>query len=122
LLQTDEAWDAIHRCLTDGTLVIAPDSDPLGKVILGGRQIYLDTQRYIINLIESDEVPAVANALKGVTMEWMKSRYEGLRDTDYPQEFVGDQDWKYAWDWFSGIPDFFAHAAEENRSVITVDQ
>ena len=123
LLQTDKAWDAIHRCLTDGTLIIGPDPKPLGKVILGGRQLYSNTERFIINLIEADVVPEVAVALKAVTEEWMRNRYDRLRDTDYPQDFVSDQDWQYTWDWFSGIPDFFAHAAEEHRSVIfTVDQ
>lgn len=123
LLQTDKAWDAIHRCLTDGMLVIAPDPNPLGKVIVGGKQLYSDTQSYIINLIEPHEVPAVATALKTVTREWMKTQYERLRDTDYPQEFVSEQDWEYTWDWFSGIPEFFARAAQDNRSVIfTVDQ
>jgi hypothetical protein len=123
LLQTDKAWDAIHRCLTDGSLAIGPDLNPLGKVILGGTQLYSDTQSYIINLVEVHHVPEVSAALKTVTKEWLKGRYEGLRNTDYPQEFISDQDSEYTWDWFSGIPEFFARAARENRCVIfTVDQ
>jgi hypothetical protein len=33
LMQTDKAWDAIHRCLTDGTLVVArsPSSERLAE-------------------------------------------------------------------------------------------
>ena len=50
-------------------------------------------------------------------------RYEQLRNTDYPQECISEQDWQYTWDWFSDIPDFIAKADHEGRSVIfTVDQ
>ena len=44
LLETDKAWDAIHRCLADGTLTTAHSANPLGKLILGGRHLYSDTQ------------------------------------------------------------------------------
>src|SRR5512141_1146915 len=83
LLQTDKAWDAIHRCLTDGSLSLSPSSNPLGKLILGGRQLFSDTQRYIVNFIEHDELPAMSMALGNVTEEWLRSRYEQLRNTDY---------------------------------------
>jgi len=33
LLETDKAWDAIHRCLTDGSLEVVRSSSPLGKLI-----------------------------------------------------------------------------------------
>ncbi len=123
LFQTDKAWDAIHRCLTEGSLTIARSSSPLGKLILGGTQLYSDTQSYIVNLVEHGELAEISAALKTVTKEWMKSRYEQLRNTDYPQEFVSEQDWEYTWDWFSGIPEFIARADGEGRTVIfTVDQ
>jgi hypothetical protein len=122
-LQTDKAWDAIHRCLTDETLTTARSTSPLGKLILGGRQLYSDTQSYIVNLIEHGELSEISVALKIVTKEWMKARYEQLRNTDYPQEFVSEQDWEYTWDWFSGIPEFIARADGDGCAVIfTVDQ
>lgn len=123
LLQTDKAWDAIHRCLTDGTLTTAGSSNPLGKLILGGTQLYSDVRSYIVNFVEHDELSAISSALKTVTQEWMKGRYEKLRNTDYPQAVLSEQDWQYTWDWFSGIPEFVARADEEGRSLIfTVDQ
>src|SRR5262245_30610780 len=57
LLETDKAWDAIHRCLTDGPL------SPLGKLFLGGIQLYSDPSTYVINLIEHSELPEVSAAL-----------------------------------------------------------
>ncbi len=123
LLQTDKACDAIHRCLTDGSLSFARSEDPLSKLILGARQLYSDTQTYIVNLIEHRELARISEALKPVTKEWMKARYERLRNTDYPQELISEQDWEYTWEWFSGIPEFIARADREGRSIIfTVDQ
>lgn len=39
LCETDKAWDAIHRCLSDGTLNIAIKT-PLAKCVLGGKHLY----------------------------------------------------------------------------------
>ena len=123
LLQTDKAWDAIHRCLTDGTLTIARSEEPLGKLIAGGSQLYADTQNYILNLIHAGELGAVSEALKEVTRDWMKARYEQLAGTDYPQELISDLDWEYTWGWFSRIPGFVDQAQREGRSILfTVDQ
>jgi len=123
LLQTDKAWDAIHRCLTDGTLSVARSATPLGKLIVGGIQLYSDPLTYIVNFIDSSELPEISAALNSVTKEWMKERFDQLRGTDYPQEFISEQEWEYTWDWFSGIPEFVDRAAHEGRSLIfTVDQ
>ncbi len=98
-------------------------SNPLGKLILGGLHLHSDTQTYIINLIECGELPGISTALKKVTKEWLKQRYDQLRGTDYPQELISEQDWEYTWDWFSGIPEFVSRALSEGRSIIfTVDQ
>jgi hypothetical protein len=122
-LETDKAWDAIHRCLTDGTLNIARSSNPLGKLIVGGIQLYSDQRRYIINLMEGVELPEISTALKAVTKEWLKARYDELSGTDYPQEYISEQDWDYTWEYFSEIPEFVDRAVHEGRSIIfTVDQ
>lgn len=121
-LETDKAWDAIHRCLTDGTLTVARSSAPLGKLILGGVQLYSDPQTYIINLVDDGDLPEVSAALRAVTKDWLKARYDRLRGTDYPQ-LVSEQDWEYTWEWFSSIPDFVDRAVREGHSLVfTVDQ
>ena len=83
LLETDKAWDAIHRCLTDGSLSVVPSSNPLSKLVLGPRQLFSDTQRYIVNFIEHDELSAISTALKTVTEEW------GRRDRSSPSVWAG---------------------------------
>jgi uncharacterized protein DUF1877 len=123
VLEIDKAWDAIHRCLTDGSLEVARSSNPLGKLIVGGTQLYTDPQSYIINLIEDSELPEVSASLKTVTEESLKARYDQLRGTDYPQQFISEEDWEYTWHCFSGIPAFVDRAIQEGRSIIfTVDQ
>ena len=123
LLETDKAWDAIHRCLTDGTLTFAAHSSPLSKLILGGKHLNSDRTSYIVNLIEHEELHALSAVLRTVTREWMEDRYWRLKNTDYPQEFISEQDCQYTWDYFSAIPDFISRADQDGRSVIfTVDQ
>jgi len=123
LMETDKAWDAIHRCLTDGTLAVTRSPSPLGKLVLGGIQLYADPQTYIINLVENSELPEVATALRVVTKEWFKGRYQKLKGTDYLQEQISEEDFEYTWDWFSGLPEFVDRTAREGRSLIfTVDQ
>jgi hypothetical protein len=53
LVETDQAWDAIHRCLTDGTLNYG--YEPLDKCILGSGTIY-EGDDYIVNFLEVEEV------------------------------------------------------------------
>ena len=123
LLETDKAWDAIHRCLGDGTLSVSRSENLLSKLLLGGTQLCSDSQTYIINLVEHSELAEILTALKSVSKESMHARYEKLRNTYYPPELISEQDWEYTWDWFSAIPDFIAQADREGRSVIfTVDQ
>ena len=38
--QTDKAWDAIHRALTDGQLADDNGAFPLSHVVLGGQRLY----------------------------------------------------------------------------------
>ena len=38
--ETDKAWDAIHRCLSDGSLNPGAGSYPLNRTILGGSHLY----------------------------------------------------------------------------------
>jgi hypothetical protein len=54
LYQSDKDWDAIHRCLCDGTLNANGGTYPLKPAILNGRQIYSPDQ-YVMSLATPDE-------------------------------------------------------------------
>jgi hypothetical protein len=56
LCQTDKAWDAIHRCLGDGTL--QNGEGPLSLCILGGEQLHNDSS-YIVSLLAPEQVKSL---------------------------------------------------------------
>lgn len=118
--QTDKAWGAIHRCLTDGKLEFENGTGPLRLVILGGEQLHFGDD-YIVALVPHDQLRAVANELAKVTPEFFQDRYLSL-PADYGSE-KSSEDCQYCWDWFSDLPVFFDRAEKAGRHVIfTVDQ
>jgi hypothetical protein len=121
LAQTDKAWDAIHRCLTDGTLAWGNGSFPLNRCILGGEEFH-HGEEYIVTLTEAREVPAVARALQQVTEVFMRQAYDRLDPADYGPTW-SEEDLEYTWDWFQEVRDLWSRAAAAGRAVVfTVDQ
>jgi Domain of unknown function (DUF1877) len=119
--QTDKAWDAIHRCLTDGTLAWGNGSFPLNRCILGGEQLH-QGEEYIVTLTQAREVPAVAAALQQVTQAEMRQAYDRFDPADYGPEW-SQEDFEYTWDWFEEVRDLWSRATAAGRAVIfTVDQ
>jgi len=118
--ETDKAWDAIHRCLTDGRLEFENGSEPLSLCILGGEQLHSGDD-YIVSLVPHPKLRSLADALAKVTPEFIRERYLELPD-DYEME-KSQEDCQYTWDWFSDLPAFFDRAEKAGRHVIfTVDQ
>lgn len=125
--ETDKAWDAIHRCLSEwspevnGGVLDEQGSPPLNLCILGGRKVMDSENRYIIKLIEPDQVGQLSAALEPITKDWMRERYFKYCDGAGPE--FGEDDFEYTWQWFVPLRDFFAGTASTDRAVIfTVDQ
>jgi hypothetical protein len=119
LVETDKAWDAIHRCLTDGSLEYG--STPLHKCILGSNNLY-EGDDYIVSLLRPAEVKEVAEAIEGIDREEMRRKYDAIDPDDYDGE-LSDDDFEYTWSNFSDLRAFFRKAAEHQRAVVfTVDQ
>ncbi|MEM9419483.1 MAG: YfbM family protein [Planctomycetota bacterium] len=120
LQETDKAWDAIHRCLTDGTLNVIPKS-PLHQCILGGRPLY-SGDAYIISYLTAEEVQGIATAITRFGNSEIRDRYFKINESDYGIP-LSQEDLDYTWGWFEPLKDFFAKAARANRAVVfTVDQ
>lgn len=120
LVQTDKAWDAIHRCLTDGKLAYENGGYPLRLCILGGRQLYHGDD-YVVSLKESSQCADIAAALGEVDEGWLRKRYFAIVPEDYGRELT-EEDFEYTLQWFSELPSFYSKAGKANRSVIfTVD-
>lgn len=137
-VDTDKAWDAIHRCLGDfpphtpyfypvdakyGGYALPEDhgSYPLKLAVLGGRRVTDDESRYFVRLIEANEVGDLAEALKPITKGWMRERYFKNCEGAWPE--YGEEDFEYTWAYFEDMRDFFRRIAPSGRSVIfTADQ
>lgn len=119
LLETDKAWDAIHRCLTDGTLEYG--ETPLHFAILGKDNLH-DGDEYLISYLSPEEVAACAAAIKNIDKTWMREKYDALDGTTY-QGVMSDEDFDYTLRNFEELKVFYQKAAENSRSIVfTVDQ
>jgi hypothetical protein len=119
-LRTERAWDAIHRCLTDGTLNIDGGDDPLAHAVLGGRQLY-ESDNSFVSHVTAPQVAATAAALRPIDKDWLLSRYRKLSATDYDGPY-DDDDFVHTWDNLAELREFFGRAATQGRAVIfTVD-
>jgi hypothetical protein len=119
--ETDKAWDALHRCLSNGTLNVLEGEPPLNRAFFGGKVLNEDDEYFVV-LVTPAEVREVAAALGKVSESWLRSRYFDLSFPDYQGE-KSEEDWGYTWSHFQGLPEFFAQAAKNERHVIfTVDQ
>jgi hypothetical protein len=113
---TDQAWDPLHRCLTDGTLSVAAGSFPLSHAVLGGVQLCEDPE-YLVSLVRADQVSAVADALAPVDAAWLRRRYDALEFPGYGR-VRGAEDFAYLWANVAGIAAFYEAAAQDGRTVI----
>jgi hypothetical protein len=119
--ETDKAWDAIHRALSDGTLDPEGGEAPLRLTILGGEHLY-EGDDYIVALVSAAEVPAVAEALAAIDLDAFRERYARLVPHDYAPEH-GDEDREYSAEYFREVATLYQRAAKAGRAVVfTVDQ
>ena len=120
-IETDKAWDAIHRVLTDGKLGYKNGTFPLNHVILGGEPLYFEDD-YIISLKTPEQVKAIAQSLETISIEFFKQKYFEIDSEEYGF-LVNEEDFEYTWSWFIKLKPFFQKASLDGRCVIfTVDQ
>ncbi|MYS87546.1 DUF1877 family protein [Embleya scabrispora] len=120
LVELDKAWDALHRCLTDGTLTYDGGEYPLSHAILGGYLLH-EGDEYVVSYATPDEVRAVAAALARLDAEWVRGRFEVLEFVEYDGT-AGEDDIAYTQAFLPDLRDFYRCAADAGRAVIfTVD-
>jgi hypothetical protein len=79
LAQSDKAWDAIHRCLTDDRSGEGSRGEyPLNHVISGGRPLHRDGEEWIVSPVTAEQVKDVSAAIDPPTEHWMRERYFSL--------------------------------------------
>jgi len=121
LMQTDKSWDALHRCLSNGTVFYDEGKYPLNRTVLGGKHLY-NGDDYVVAYVAPNEVKDVAAALSTLSEKDLRSRYDAIDADDYDGEH-GEEDFKATWGHFLGVREFYKKAATAGRSVVfTVDQ
>lgn len=104
LAEMDKAWDAIHRCLTNGKLEYKGGSYPLNHVIFGGEMLYSGND-YIISLKTPEQVKDISNAIQSVEESAFKNNYFKISAKEYGPNY-GREDCEYTWDWFNDCVPF----------------
>jgi hypothetical protein len=118
--ESDKAWDAMHRALTNGKLEYKI-AGPLSLVVLGGEPLYFEDD-YIMSLKTSEQVKEVACHVGEVTKDKFRERYEKMsaKEYGYPKS---EEDFEYTWEWFLGVSALYQKAAATDRWMLfTADQ
>ena len=90
LMETDKAWDAIHRCLTDGSLLYEGGEYPLNLCVCGGRQLHRG-RGFTVSFVTAAQVKDLRPALDRITKRGMRSRYDMIDPAEYDGE-LGEED------------------------------
>jgi hypothetical protein len=117
LEETDKAWEAIHRALSDGELTFEGGlaHAPLGCVVLGGESMVEDEDETVV-LIEARAVAAASRALAKLTEAAFRKRYFKLCP-GYSLNF-GEEDFEYTWSYLESLRTFFTKAAKAKRAIV----
>ncbi|MBQ1024771.1 YfbM family protein [Micromonospora sp. C95] len=113
-VDTDKAWDGIHRCLTDGTLEPDGGEYPFSHAVLGGRWLH---DEYVVVYLTVDEARDVAAALQSVDRCQLRQRFDAIDDPDY-RGALDDAGFDYTWDNFVEVRAFYQRAAAAGRAVV----
>lgn len=116
LAESDKAWDAMHRALTDGELTWNGGEYPLNHAVLAGERLYTRPD-YIMTIKLPDQVRDIAAALSAITETEFRRRYFAIDPKSYGCP-VDEEDFAYTWDWFQNVRRLYAKAAAEKRYVL----
>ena len=116
LVETDKAWDAIHRALTDGSLEFANGTYPLSHVILGGQDMH-EGDDYIAVLKSANQVREIAAAVAALDDQRMGRLYDEVVPHDY-DPIYGPEDRAYTVESFADVRAFYQRAAADGLAVL----
>jgi len=114
----DEAWEPVHRSLTDGYCRTDNGDYPLALAVLGGRQLY-DGEDHIVSYVAPGEVHELIEALDEIDEAEFADRYFLIDEEDYDVE-LDDEGLKVAWAAFTALRAFYERAAERGQATVFV--
>ena len=118
LMESDKAWDAMHRCFCNGKLHYEGGDYPLNHLVCGGRQLLVDEDPDMtVSYVSAAAVQDVAKAAQAITREEMEVRYKKIKQRGYDAK-LGAEDFEYTWSNFVDVVKFYLKAAKSGRAVI----
>ena len=115
-VDSDKAWDDIHRALTDGRFGTSNGSYPRNHVIMGGESLYGKSD-WIIILKTLDQVRDIANSIDLISENEFRQGYFQI-DPDECGWEIDENGFTYSWEYFLEIRMFYRRAADLKRFVL----
>ena len=116
ILDSGTAWDAIHRCLTDGELDPAGGEFPLNHAVLGGKELHRGPDSTAV-LIRPDMTRFIADALEELTEDDLRKKFMALNPQSY-REPIDEKHFMQIWIVMQDLKVFFQAAAENLEAVV----
>jgi hypothetical protein len=116
ILEVKRHWEAIHRCLTDGTLDPDAGDFPLNHVILGGKRLHFGDD-YVAVVVRPDMVTFIAEALHDIKEPDFRKCYFGLAEKGFDQP-INEKDYSLTWHMMQEIRTFFEFCDEERFAIL----
>lgn len=116
VLNTGKAWNAIHRCLTEGELDPTAGDFPLNQVVLGGKQLHQGDD-YAAVLIRPDMTTFVSEALNGIKEPEFRAKFFALDPASYKLP-MDEKAFLEVWLAITNLRVFFDAAAENMEAVL----
>jgi len=131
-VETDKAWDAMHRCLGEfppDTPYMWPEKEagswalpenhgsyPLKIAVLGGKALDENRSDFFLRLIESEQLPDLVEAIDKIDEDDMRERYFKHCKGAWPE--YGEEDFGYTWAYFEEVRDFFREMKDKGRAIL----
>jgi len=96
IAETDKAWDAMHRLLSDGELSYSDGPEPLRFAVIGGEPIYTQGD-YIMSLKTPAQVKLLSQALASLNKNDFRERYQRIDEKKYGFA-KSEDDFEYTWE------------------------
>ena len=116
VVECKRTWDAIHRCLTEGTLDPTGGEVPMNHAILGGKQLNKGNE-FIAVLVRPDLTPFVAEAMHDMKEPDFRQRFFALGQHGYDQP-INEKEYTLVWHHVQELRSFFEFCSEERFAVL----
>lgn len=113
LVETDKAWEPIHRSLTGGTFLYG--DSVAHRCVLGDGGIH-EGDAFIIVPLRPREVAEVAAFIGSIDEAALRRGYAEIDAAEYLEWC--DEDFQYAWENFVDLRAFFVKAAAHGRATV----